>query len=601
MKYLVLGLLIFLVVLLGLYLAIPWLVPLNPFRREFEKTLNEQITGKAEVSELKISTFPWLGVRMESVVLKNSKEFNQSELLRVGLAGVRIKFFPLLIGKINGEIIIEKPIIRSETLSNGKESIASIMREVSKEQKKPIEIPSWLNKILGSLQLQSLSLKKGEFRTLFINEKGNQKTGLDVHHLDLHLQDLALKGDIPFRLEGAFFNLNQPDVKLEGLLKTDIDFQQPQQLIEIKSSSIMVGDLPISLSGTLTQKKKLPLFANIKAHCDGFSLGTLAKDVPPLKEILPQDLKGDMKFNLIAKGPLTPFKDLKTELNASSNQIAVGFGQKIKITQTSLQSTFHKNRFTVHHLKALIFESQANIKGTYDLVDAKTHRANFDLTMKKINMSKAMEVFLDSKNPMEGFANLDFHVEGNPLQPATKEETLVPAWLNANGTINSGKGKFKQFNLMGDLVNALVKFAPIDPETKENLSRVTWETFSAKTQMKNGIVYVDPLIIDYGPTMVKANGRTSIKNYDYKGNFILKTSSVKQLGSAFNLLVGSDGTIQIPVTIKGRYGFPITYIDVVALAARTTKNQIKRVVPKQVQKDVQDIVKGVSDMMKKPK
>ncbi|MGK0375306.1 MAG: AsmA protein, partial [Arenicella sp.] len=105
------------VVILLAVIIIPKIVDPNDYRDELSALVKNKTGRDLSVSgDLKISVFPWLGVKIQGLSLSQPKGI-EGNMLSVDDAQLRVKLMPLLSNKIEVDtVLLERPIIKLVTL-----------------------------------------------------------------------------------------------------------------------------------------------------------------------------------------------------------------------------------------------------------------------------------------------------------------------------------------------------------------------------------------------------------------------------------------------------------------------------------------------------
>ncbi len=91
-------------------LLVPFLVDLSSFKPQIQAVVAEKVNGRLDFSSARLHLLPTVGVKLEKVLFENTDpDFNGTRLFAVDSVVVRAKIFPLLTGKLVGEVIIKAP------------------------------------------------------------------------------------------------------------------------------------------------------------------------------------------------------------------------------------------------------------------------------------------------------------------------------------------------------------------------------------------------------------------------------------------------------------------------------------------------------------
>jgi AsmA protein len=596
------------ILLLIVLVSLPYFFPMEKFRVRLEQEINNQITGKAEIFDLKLSTYPWLGARIEGLTIKNGQAFRESELFKVKNAGVRIKVLPLFQKKIIGEILIENPVIRFETLSDGQTSQGTILKPKT-APKPPGPTPKSdetkpssdrMEKIILGLELKSLALTQGELRTIQYDQNFKILTGankgIDIRHLDIHLENLTTRGEIPVRIQAALFNVDSPDLEFQGILNTDLDSSFSSGKIAIESSTLEMGDVRVTLQGNAEIPKNNPVRIDLQAQSKGINLAQIEKNLPFLKGTMPKGIQGELNVETKIVGPVDPFENLKIDISLDSPHLTMAFEEKVTLENTQFQATLHNKSVHLRHFKTQTFEGNIQSSGKIHLPKNTGPFLDLQTEIKEINLNLLTNAFLKEKDILFGKGHLKLSLAGIPSQkPASsvEAEALVPAWMKTKGEFSIGPGKIGTLNLMGDTVKTLMQIAPLDPNTKKQFEKVEWKKFEGNFSTEKGQLFLAPVTIDYGPAYYQMDGDVSPeKKLNFRGNVFLTKATVQTLSPELQYAANKKGEVVIPLRISGSVNRPIAYLDVKELAKMAAK-RVASEVKETVTNEAKGMLKGL--------
>lgn len=594
--------------LAAVIVILPQVISLEDVKHKIEASINEQINGQCKIVSLKLSTFPWLGFKVTNFTILNGDQFKNSELFKVLNLGVHVQLRPLLQGKIIGEIIIDKPMILLETLPNGRKSIDALMKPSVAAKtsapgtKPPGDFQNKIERMLEEAVIEKLAIDQGELHLVTLDEAFKRKGGFDLRHFDLEIEHLAFNGEVPLKLGVALFDLNKPDVEFEGLLETHLnpkDLKGSDQTIKIKSASLRINQIETTLSGVVEQRKGSDLFVDIATKTAGISLAKLENNIPLLKGKIPQGLEGDLTVETKNKGPLGA---LASDISLNSKIIGMPIaGQKEKLVISNTVSHLHflKQILTIKDFKTNVFDRDLLVDGSVSL-EKSDPVVDLKIKTDELNLHDALNAFSDKKDIFYGLGSIDMTVNGTmDSGKAPKENSpLVPAWINAQGTMKIKDGKVATLNLMGDTVKTLMQLSPIPDDIRTQLEKHEWKMLTTQFSTKAGSLNFKTLVMDYGTSKITMTGDiladTTLK---LAGDISLPPTTVGSLGGSFNVLAKPDGSMDLPVKVSGKLSRPITYIDAVSLVKRATKATINNVVAPQVK----GILKDFSNILQTPK
>ncbi|MDO8494834.1 MAG: AsmA-like C-terminal region-containing protein, partial [Deltaproteobacteria bacterium] len=126
------------VLLIGTVVALPFVIDINKHREKIEALIEKQIHGDITIGGIYFSTFPYLGIRLENISLKNlpapQSVFNGSEVLAFQEAALKVRFKSLFQRKIIAVFQMKAPSIN--ILTHGEKMNATDLLPETKEEAK---------------------------------------------------------------------------------------------------------------------------------------------------------------------------------------------------------------------------------------------------------------------------------------------------------------------------------------------------------------------------------------------------------------------------------------------------------------------------------
>ena len=121
-KKILIALAVVLVVLIGVLIALPALVPADRIKDEVMAGVKSATGRELSIQgKVAVSAFPSLSVQVGNVALANPPGYTAKDLIRLGAVDVRLKLLPLMGGKIEVDsFVLVDPVIALETDRQGK-------------------------------------------------------------------------------------------------------------------------------------------------------------------------------------------------------------------------------------------------------------------------------------------------------------------------------------------------------------------------------------------------------------------------------------------------------------------------------------------------
>ncbi|MCG3774528.1 MAG: hypothetical protein JW395_1351 [Nitrospira sp.] len=108
----VIGLLIALALMVGIILALPFLVDLNKYQDQYKPLLEDALNRKVQLKDIRLTIWPRIGARVADLVVLDDPAFGSSPFASLTSLDLGVKLMPLLGGKVEvEEITLRVPVI----------------------------------------------------------------------------------------------------------------------------------------------------------------------------------------------------------------------------------------------------------------------------------------------------------------------------------------------------------------------------------------------------------------------------------------------------------------------------------------------------------
>jgi AsmA protein len=222
-----------LVVLIGVVLIIPMLIPSDVYRQRIEAEATKALGREVNVGKVGVSLFPRIEARAGASTIANPDGFGDQPFASMKELRAAVALWPLLFQKVEiDEFVLVEPNIAMVQLEDGRNNWTF---EVPKgEPPKPGEQPKPLSASLGDVRILNGHVsyddrKSGQVHTL---SKLNLKADMQAIDKPFNVRADGLANDLAFKLETKIENpksmmdgLASPvTIKLDtDLIKTDLD------------------------------------------------------------------------------------------------------------------------------------------------------------------------------------------------------------------------------------------------------------------------------------------------------------------------------------------------------------------------------------------
>lgn len=260
MKKIVIAVIVILFVIVGLVVALPFIVPTDRIKQELILATNEA-TGRelAIDGDFSLTIFPTLGVTATSVSFSNAEGAADPNMASIDSLTVKLSLLPLITGNVQvDEFVLNKPVINLAVDQSGK---ANWEFDTAKkeEETKATEAASSDG---GAPDLGISDLNLGDVRIIdgvvnFVDQKG----GTDINLSDINVELVLLGLDEEFQANGSAV-WNNETVELDatvGALRSILENIETTTTVNVSSKNINLnfdGQLkstkPLNLGGKTT-------------------------------------------------------------------------------------------------------------------------------------------------------------------------------------------------------------------------------------------------------------------------------------------------------------------------------------------------------------
>ena len=238
-------------------IVLPMVFDVEKYKPQIEQQV-AKATGRTFKlgGDLKLSIFPWIGVRLSDVHLGNPSGFKEEDFVSVSSFEVHVKLLPLLSRNIEVKrFVVDEPVIMLEKRKDGKGGWEGLGQPAEKQAVTAEENPAPSS--TGELPIKGLLV--GEFTiTNGLIVWLDQATGVrkEVKDVKLVLTDVSF--DKPIGV--AFSALaDQKPVKLNGTIGP-VGAKPGKGPLPVDMAVNLLNELDVSLSGLFDPSAALPKF-----------------------------------------------------------------------------------------------------------------------------------------------------------------------------------------------------------------------------------------------------------------------------------------------------------------------------------------------------
>jgi AsmA protein len=541
------GLLVLVVLLVGVVLALPFLVDLKKYQDQYKPLIEDALNRKVQLQDIRLTIWPRIGARVEGFTVLDDPAFGSGPFASLASLDVGVKLMPLLSGKVEvEEITLHQPVITVIKNKNGVLNASTIGRKgvavPEKPSRAPIPSTEGPLKILAMLAVDRVSIDGGK----------------------LTYRDLSAAKPTEYVLQD-----------LEVLLQSVRLGQTPSLHF---GSMVQPFNLPVKLDGTFG-----PLKETMDIDAINFLLGLGKTDFTITGNAAGNDAVINITSPMINTANLPVALPLKKPIDIKNLQIAAEVrGQEAKLNSLSFQ----------------LFDGQ--VKGQGKLIagsDAPPFKGG--VTVQGLQLGPALTAATETPISVSGTAGADLSLLGKGFS--------MPDLTNAlegTGHLAVKDGKIEGVNLLQEVVSAL-KVAGISLGQAKATAFSTIETDLA---IKQGIINVQRLLMDSHDFQATGGGTIGFdQRLNLAVNLNLSQDVSQKLASASPVvkIAMKDGRLSLPLTITGTAQAPSYGVDLKGVTGRVQEHVKKRVeeavdglikgtkTPEDLKKEGQELLKGL--------
>ncbi|TKB77579.1 MAG: AsmA family protein [Nitrospira sp.] len=541
------GLLVLVVLLVGLVLALPFLIDLNKYQDQYKPLIEDALNRKVQLQDIRLTIWPRIGVRVESFSVLDDPAFGTGPIASLSSLEVGVKLMPLLSSKVEvEEITLRQPVITVIKNQKGVLNISTIGRKgvpvPEKPSRAPIPSTEGPLKILALLAVDRVSIEGGKLT--YRDLSAAKPTEYVLQDLEVLLQSVRL-GQTP---SVHFGSLVQP------------------------------FNLPVKLDGTFG-----PLRETMDIDAINFQLGVGKTDFTITGKAAGNDAIVNISSPVINTANLPIALPLKTPVEIKDLQISAEvMGQEAK-------------------LKSLAFRLfDGEVKGQGKLI-AGSDMPPFKgaVAIQGLQLGPALNAVAETPISISGTAGADLSVQGRGFSMPDLTKAL-----EGTGHLAVKDGKIEGVNLLQEVVSAL-NVAGI---SLGDAKATAFSTIETDLAVKQGVLKVQRLLMDSHDFQATGGGTIG---FDQRLNLAVNlnlSQEVSQKIAAASPVVKialKDGRLSLPLTITGTAQAPAYGVDVKGLSAKV-QEQVKKKVeeavggllkgttkPEDIQKEGKELLKGL--------
>ena len=523
------GFLIVVVVMVGIIVALPFLIDLNKYQDQYKPLIEEALNRKVQLQGIRLTIWPRIGARVAGFTVQDDPAFGSSPFTSLTSLDVGVKLMPLLSGKVEVEdITLRAPVIMLIKNKSGILNVSTIGRTGVDLPKTPSRapIPSTEGplKILALLAVDRVSIVGGQLT--YRDLSAAKPTEYIVQNMELLLQSVRLGQTPSLHFSGLVqpFNLSVTLDGTFGPLKETTD-------IDAINLQLALGKTVLTIAGSIAGHD-----AQVNVNSPVINTANLPMALPLTK---PVELKG-LEIAATVKGQDAHLSNLSFQL----------FDGLIK-AQGSLTSGSDSPPFT----------GKATIQG--------------------LQLGPALEALATTQVSISGTAGADLALQGRGFSVPDLTKTLSGA-----SHVAVKDGKIEGVNLLQEAI-AILNVAGI---SLDNAKATVFSTIETDLAIKQGTIHVQRFLMDSHDFQATGGGTIG---FDQTLNLILNLTvsqdvSQKILRSLHAAtLAMKEGRVSLPLMITGTVQAPSYGLDMKGLTGK-----IEEQVKENVKETFGDLLKG---------
>jgi len=440
----------------------------------------EQQTGREFKidGDIQLSVFPWIGLKVEQVMLGNAQGFSERPFAEIAQLDVKVMMLPLLKKEVQVDKIRLHGLVMSlEVNAQGKNNWSDFSQTAAEDATKDESIDDKKDgsvqpaqesgAVLAGLAVNGIELVDASFRW------SDAKTNTSASISDLSLETSAISFDEPVDVEfNAHVVSNQPEVDAKISLQTKIKFNKDINVFDIDGLELNVQTLMQSLSKELiTLDFKTNARVDLKQQTAslnslevGISGAVLSADLDISQLDSEPQIKGSISTNVINGRVLAEKFQLELPPMANENSLSrVSIQSNIKATSGSVSLDGFK-----------INLDKTQITGWVHVLDIAQPKVEYDLKMSAINLDDYMAPVAQTTEPQAA---------GVASSEAGKQDVEIPLPVELLNTLG---------------VNGLFEVEKI------TMQKIAVTDISIKTRIANGLVSIKPVTMSLLDGRMKA-------------------------------------------------------------------------------------------------
>ncbi|TKB75970.1 MAG: AsmA family protein [Nitrospira sp.] len=527
----VVGSLIIVALVVGIVLALPFLIDLNKYQDQYKPLIEDSLNRKIHIQNIRLTIWPRLGAQVAGFTVLDDPAFGSSPFASLTSLDVGVKLIPLFSGKVEIEdIALRNPVITVLKNKDGVLNVSTIGRTGVELPKAPSRapIPSTEGplKILALLAVDRVSITDGK----------------------LTYRDLSAPKPTEYILQD----------------------------MEILLQSVRLGQSPSLHVGTLVQPMNLPVkldgtFGPLKASTDIDSINL-------------QLALGKTDFTITGKttGQNASLNISAPLIHTANLPIDLPFQKPVDIKNLHITAHVQGQNLLLQNLSFQLFDGQVAAEGRVTS-GSETPPFAGKITLQGMQLAPAINAMATTQVSISGTAGADLGVQGRgwSMPDLTKS-------LEGTGHVAVKDGKIEGVNLLQEAISIL-KVADI---SLDSAKATVFSTIETDLAIKQGTIHVQRLLMDSHDFQATGGGTIG---FDQTLNLTVNLNLSQDLSrkiagsSPAAKLAMKEDRLSLPLVITGSAQAPSYGLDMKGLTGR-----VQEQVQKKVEEAVGGLLKGTT-------
>jgi len=527
----VIGLLIVVVLVVGVILALPFLIDLNKYQDQYKPLIEDALNRKVQLQDIRLTIWPGFGVRVAGFTVLDDPAFGSSPFASLTSLDVGVKLMPLLSGKVEvEEITLRDPVITVIKNKNGVLNVSTIGRTGVELPKTPSRapIPSTEGplKILALLAVDRISIISGKLT--YRDLTAAKPTEYILQDMELLLQAVRLGQSPRLHVEMLVQPFNLP-VRLYGT------FGPLKQTADIDAINLQLA----------LGKTNLTITGNTVGRNASLNISAPVINTANLPVVLPLQNPVDVK-------------DLQIAAQVQ--------GQDVLLQSFSFQ----------------LFDGHVTSEGRIKS-GSETPPFTGKMTIQGMQLGPAINALATTQVSISGTAGADLDLQGRgwSMPDLTKS-------LEGTGHVAVKDGKIEGVNLLQEAISLLKGVGiPLD-----NVKATAFSTIETDLAIKQGTLHFQRLLMDSHDFQATGGGTIGFDqtlNLTVNLNLSQDLSRTIMRSSPAAKLAMKEGRLSLPLVITGTAYAPSYGLDMKGLTGK-----VQEQVQKKVEEAVGGLLKGTT-------